>query len=290
MDAITDGGLETTLIYHAGAELPHFAAFVLLEDEAGLRKLRDYYRPYVAIARAHGVRAILDTPTWRASADWGALLGYTRDALADVNRRAVDLLCAVRSEAPEVEIAISGCIGPRGDGYVVGKTMSADEAAEYHAPQAEALAGADLITALTLTYAEEAIGIARASAFPPVISFTVETDGRLPSGQPLAEAIAQVDAEADVAYFMVNCAHPTHFRHVLDGSPELARIEGIRANASALSHEELDASVELDEGDPEALACEVAELRGLLPGLRIAGGCCGTDGRHVATIAAALTP
>jgi homocysteine S-methyltransferase len=290
MDAITDGGLETTLIYHAGAELPHFAAFVLLEDESGVRKLRDYYRPYVAIARARGVRAILDTPTWRANADWGALLGYTRDALADVNRRAVDLLCALRGESPDVEIAISGCVGPRGDGYAVGKTMSADEAEEYHAAQAEALAGADLLTALTMTYAEEAIGIARAARFPPVISFTVETDGRLPSGQPLVEAIAQVDAEADVAYYMVNCAHPTHFHDVLDGSPELARIEGIRANASTLSHEELDASDELDEGNPSVLAADYLRLRERLPSLRIGGGCCGTDDRHVAAIAAALAP
>jgi S-methylmethionine-dependent homocysteine/selenocysteine methylase len=288
MDAITDGGLETTLIYHAGAELPHFAAFVLLDDERGIQTLRDYYRPYVAIARARGLRAVLDTPTWRASSDWGALLGYTPAALADVNRRAVRLLCRLRNDEDDVDIEISGCIGPRGDGYVVGARMTADEAAAYHAPQIEALRGADLITALTLTYAEEAIGIARAAPFPPVISFTVETDGRLPSGQPLAEAIAQVDAEAEVAYFMVNCAHPSHFRHVLDGSPELARIEGIRANASTASHEELDAAEELDDGDPVTLAREYAELRELLPSLRVAGGCCGTDYRHVDAIAAAL--
>jgi S-methylmethionine-dependent homocysteine/selenocysteine methylase len=285
MDAITDGGLETTLIHRHGVELPHFAAFVLLDDPDGAALLRSYYEPYVEIARNHGVRALLDTPTWRASADWGALLGYDAAALSDVYRRAVEL---VRSLGDDV--VVSGCIGPRGDGYVVGETMSADGAARYHRPQIDALRAADLVTALTLTYADEAIGVVRAAeraGIPAVVSFTVETNGRLPSGQPLADAIAEVDGATDGAaeYFMVNCAHPSHFEHVLP----VDRVRGIRANASRLSHEELDDADELDDGDPDELARDYAELRRRLPSLAVVGGCCGTDERHVGAIAAALS-
>ncbi len=289
MEAIADGGLETTLIYHHGADLPDFAAFVLLDDERGIELLRGYYAPYVEIARRVHVRAILDTPTWRANADWGARLGYDTSALTDVNRRAVELLDSVRRESPDVEIAISGCIGPRGDGYAVGETMTPDEAESYHAPQVQALAHADLVSALTMTYPAEAVGVvraARAAALPVVISFTVETDGRLPSGQTLADAVAEVDAGTDGAaeYFMVNCAHPSHFAHVLP----VERIRGIRANASTMSHAELDAAEELDEGDPAELARDFARVS-RLQHLEIVGGCCGTDHRHVAAIAAALS-
>jgi homocysteine S-methyltransferase len=197
---ITDGGMETTLIFHEGIDLPDFASFVLLEDEAGREALRAYYRRYIKIARFRGVEIILDTPTWRANRDWGERLGYSPEALVDVNRRAVDLLEELRSR----EVVVSGCVGPRGDGYEVGAAMSAEEAETYHAPQVETFAGtsADLVSALTLTYADEAIGIVRAAHaadVPIVISFTVETDGKLPSGQPLGEAIEQVDAETDAA-------------------------------------------------------------------------------------------
>jgi S-methylmethionine-dependent homocysteine/selenocysteine methylase len=288
MQAITDGGLETTLIYHHGADLPEFAAFVLLEDEAGVELLRTYYAPYIEIARGRGVRAILDTPTWRANADWGARLGYDAARLADVNRRAVELLESIRGEQAG-EISISGCIGPRGDGYVVGETMTADEAERYHAPQVQALAGADLVSAITMTYPAEAIGVvraARAAGRPVVISFTVETDGRLPDGSLLAAAVAEVDAQTDggAEYFMVNCAHPSHFADVLP----VDRVLGVRANASRMSHAELDAAEELDEGDPVALAQDYARL-GRLQRLEIVGGCCGTDHRHVDAIAAALS-
>ena len=289
MRAITDGGLETTLIYHHGATLPDFAAFVLLEDEAGLDLLRTYYAPYIEIARRERVRAILDTPTWRANADWGARLGYNEAALAEVNRRAVELLREMCSNSPDVEIAISGCIGPRGDGYVVGETMTAEETEGYHAQQVRALTGADLVSAITMTHPSEAIGVVRAARstdMPVVISFTVETNGELPNGQALADAVAEVDAATDGAaeYFMVNCAHPSHFAHVLP----VERVMGVRANASKMSHAELDAAEELDEGDPAELAQDYALLGRLLP-LDVVGGCCGTDHRHVGAIAAALS-
>jgi S-methylmethionine-dependent homocysteine/selenocysteine methylase len=245
---ITDGGMETTLIFRAGLDLPHFASFVLLDHESGREALRDYHRPYVDIAQAGGAGIVLDTPTWRANPDWGARLGYPPGRLAEVNRRGVALLEDLRAGAGGVAVVISGCLGPRGDGYRADQSMTDAEPEQYHAPQIATFAetAADMISALTLTYANEAVGVLRAAeawGMPAAISFTVETDGRLPSGQPLCEAIEQVDAETGeaTAYFMVNCAHPTHFRDVFDDSgPWLDRIHGLRANASAKSHAELD--------------------------------------------------
>jgi homocysteine S-methyltransferase len=290
---ITDGGLETTLIFHLGLELPDFAAFDLLRDETGAEALRRYYEPYLEIAREHGSGIVLDSATWRASRDWGERLGYSAEELAEANRRAVALVEELRASAPDVPAVLNGVVGPRGDGYVVGETMTAGEAEAYHSEQITTFAGtaADMVSAITMTYADEAIGIARAAqaaGLPAAISFTVETDGRLPSGQPLGGAIEQVDGEtgSGPAYFMINCAHPTHFEDVLDG-PWLERVGGIRANASRMSHEELDAAEELDEGDPDELAAQYRALRERLPNVAVLGGCCGTDDRHVAAIAAA---
>ncbi len=295
---LTDGGLETTLIFHDGHDLPHFAAYDLLTRDGGEEALRRYFEPYVNIALARGVGIVLETPTWRANPDWAALLGHSGEELEALNRRAVELLLELRDdfETESTPIVVSGCIGPRGDGYVVGETMSAEEAASYHGAQVRTLAeaGADLVTAITMTYADEALGIARAAEaaeVPVVISFTVETDGRLPSGQPLGEAIDQVDAATDeaAAYVMVNCAHPSHFYDVLEpGSRWTGRIRGLRANASRMSHAELDGAEELDMGDPEELAHEYLALRERLPSLAVLGGCCGTDHRHVGAISEAF--
>ena len=291
---IADGGMETTLIFRDGFDLPHFAAFTLLDDERGRAGLRAYYEPYLQVAREHRVGVVLDTPTWRANPDWGALLGYSPEQLDDVNRRAVGLLDELRGAGANV--VISGCVGPRGDGYVAGELMSADEAERYHSRQIATFgaSGADLVSAITMTYAEEAVGIARAAAgagVPVVLSFTVETDGRLPSGQPLREAVEQADAETagSVSYFMVNCAHPTHFADVLAGDePWVKRVRGLRPNASTKSHAELDEAEELDEGDPVDLAARLGELRRRLPGLTVVGGCCGTDERHIGEMCKAV--
>lgn len=290
---VTDGGMETTLIFHRGIDLPHFASFDLLRHGEGREALRAYYGPYLELARAYGVGLLLDTPTWRANPDWGALLGYSEEELDEVNRRAAALVAGLREDGDgQPPVVVSGCIGPRGDGYRAGDLMSAAEAEAYHARQVGTFAttSADLVGALTMTYAEEAVGIVRAAGsagMPSVVSFTVETDGRLPSGQPLREAIEQVDAETGeaAAYFMINCAHPTHFEGVLeDGEPWLARIRGLRANASAKSHAELDEAEELDEGDPAELGALYGALRSRLPAVTVVGGCCGTDHRHVGEI------
>jgi S-methylmethionine-dependent homocysteine/selenocysteine methylase len=291
---LTDAGIETTLIFLEGRDLPLFAAFDLLRQPGGEAVLEDYYRTHAAIARRAGVGFILESATWRASSDWGERLGYPAAELDAANERAVELLHSLREElqTPQTPMVVSGCIGPRGDGYDPGRLMGPDEAADYHSGQARtfALAGADQITAITMTNAAEAIGVARAAEtvrLPSVISFTVETDGRLPTGQPLAEAISEVDETTarSPAYYMINCAHPTHFAGVLDGSDWMRRVRGIRANASRCSHAELDNAPELDAGDPDELAALYAELRHRYPWINVLGGCCGTDHRHIARIA-----
>ena len=296
---LTDAGLETYLIFHRDIELPEFASFDLLKDEAGVEELRRYYRPFLELAAEHGLGFVLESPTWRANPDWGATIGYDDQGLADANRRAVALMEELRDAAPDGggPIVISGNVGPRGDGYVPGETMTPEQAEEFHSAQIGVLAeaGVDLVSALTINYVEEAIGVARAGrekGVPVAISFTVETDGRVATGQSIGEAIDQVDADpgSDVAYYMLNCAHPTHFEHELDaGAAWAERIAGLRANASTLSHAELDAAVELDDGDALDLAGRYARLREAMPRLNVLGGCCGTDYSHVAEICAAVT-
>jgi S-methylmethionine-dependent homocysteine/selenocysteine methylase len=293
---LTDGGLETTLIFHEGVVLPSFAAFDLLKDETGTAVLRRYFERYVAIARAQGSGLVLETPTWRAKPDWAAKLGYDALALADANRRSVGLLLEVRNAFGGGTLVISGNLGPRGDGYQAAARMSAVEAEAYHAPQIRVFAetDADMVAAFTMTYAEEAIGIvraAKAAGMPVVISFTTETDGRLPSGETLDQAIARTDQATggDPAYYMINCAHPTHLAGALErGGAWRERVRGLRANASRRSHAELDESPDLDAGDPGELARQYDELRAAFPRLSVVGGCCGTDHRHVDAIGRAL--
>ena len=292
---LMDSGLETTLIFHDGLDLPEFASFPLLESADGRDMLRKYYTRHLKIAADNKLGFILETATWRANPDWGAVLGYDASRLAEINRQAVALVADLRDlwQTPETPIALSGCIGPRGDGYVVDRAMSAEEAEAYHRPQIASLAGAGVnnITGLTIPYVEEAIGIARGAmdlGVAHMISFTVETDGRLPSGQPLGDAIAQVDTATGASpwCFMINCAHPTHFEDALrDGADWLSRIGGLRCNASRKSHAELDAADELDDGNPIELGQQYAELRRVVPSIRILGGCCGTDHRHIQEIA-----
>ena len=293
---LTDGGIETTLIFHHGLELPLFAAFDLLKDDDGTEALRRYYATYAALARGQGVGFVLESPTWRASPGWAAQLGYSEEELDALNRKAIALMEEIRAEYQSNRpIVISGCIGPEGDGYAPETMLTADEAERYHSVQIGTFAdtAADMVTAITMTYTEEAIGVTRAATaagLPAVISFTVETDGRLPSGQALGEAIAQVDDATDgaPAYYMINCAHPTHFEQALGGGePWVQRIGGLRTNASTKSHAELDEAEELDEGDPNDLAARHAELKSLLPAVNVLGGCCGTDHRHVGAICTA---
>jgi len=298
---MTEGGLETTLIFLEGQDLPDFAAFLLYETPEGEGALRKYFLTYAELAKRFGTGLVLETATWRANPDWGEKLDYSKDGLAEANTKAVRLLEEIRSdyETSQTPIVISGCVGPRGDGYVVEHAMSEKEAEDYHRVQIETFAGtgADLVTALTMNYAEEAIGLARAAELadmPVVLSFTVETDGRLPTGQSLGDAIEQVDDATSgyPAYYMINCAHPSHFDRVVQGDePWVERIRGLRANASRMSHAELDEAPELDAGVPSELGQEYAGLRKRqLKHLNVMGGCCGTDHRHIDHIASASLP
>ena len=292
---LTDSGMETTLIFHDGLDLPCFASFTLLQSQDGTARVRDYYARHAKIAKRGGFGFVLETPTWRANRDWAGKLGISSADLVDANRAAVALMAELRDEfeTPSQPFVISGNIGPRGDGYDPSRKMSAREAQDYHGEQIGVFAGtqADLVSAFTMNYIDEATGIARAAqahAMPVVISFTVETDGKLPTGETLKDAITAVDAATGAypVYYMINCAHPTHFRDaVATGEAWLGRIGGLRGNASRKSHAELDASTELDAGDPLEFGAQHAELRRLLPRACVLGGCCGTDHRHVEQIA-----
>ena len=294
---VTDGGLETELVFHDGIDLPCFAAFPLLADPNTRARLARYYNGYLDIARTHSAGFVMETPTWRANPDWAEQLGYSAARLDDANRAAIALAEEIRATgaADGIPTVVSGCIGPRGDGYDSDSAMTAEEAEDYHRVQVGTFAdtSADQVTAITMTNAAEAVGIVKAAAaagVPSAISFTVETDGRLPTGQSLHDAVDQVDAMTDsaAAYFMVNCAHPTHFMPALahEGAWR-RRIVGLRANSSRRSHAELDDATELDEGDPRELGTLHAALQDRVPAVRVLGGCCGTDARHVAAIVSA---
>lgn len=291
---LTEGGLETTLVFYDGIELPNFAAFDLLKTVEGVQRLEQHYRQYAAIAIANKAGFVLESVTWRASSDWGDLMGYSAIALDAINKQSIEMLQALREEleTEDSPMVLSGCIGPRGDGYDPGDYMTAEQAQAYHSAQIRSLSESvtDMVTAMTITYVEEAIGIVRAACtenIPVVISFTVETDGRLPSGQTLKDAIEQVDAATGSApvYYMINCAHPEHFEHTISGDGSwLQRIQGIRANASNKSHAELDECETLDDGDPHKLAQAYSAFSKNLKQLNVFGGCCGTDHRHVEAI------
>ena len=285
----SDAGLETVMIFLEGLDLPHFASFYLLDSEAGRAALTRYFDHFVAIARSGETGFMLDTATWRANMGWAAAMGMDEAAIRSVNQRAVAFAQDYRAKAEtdNLPILINGVIGPAGDGYRIDTALTPEAAEALHGVQIGALAesGVDLISAVTMTYAAQAIGIARAAArhrLPQVLSFTLETDGHLPDGQPLHAAIAEVDAATGGSplFYMVNCVHPAHLARELDG-PMRARIGGIRANASRQSHAELDVATELDDGDPVEFGHFYATFGRYLPNLRIIGGCCGADHRHV---------
>jgi S-methylmethionine-dependent homocysteine/selenocysteine methylase len=297
---LTDAGLETDLIFNRGIDLPYFASVTLLASEEGKQALRDYFRGFLDLAARMGSGLVLESATWRAGPDWAEPLGLSVAGLDQLNREAITLLHDLRDEYRSTvpDVVVSGCLGPRGDGYDPGRIMSVEEAEAYHLHQARVLheAGADMLSAITMTNIPEAIGIARAAqalGAPAAISFTVETDGRLPTGDTLAGAVMAVDeaTSGSPAYYMINCAHPAHFTQALDaGAAWTSRIKGLRANASRCSHAELDAMTELDIGDPDELAALHRDLRDRFPGINVLGGCCGTDLRHVTLIAEACLP
>ncbi|MEM1340274.1 MAG: homocysteine S-methyltransferase family protein [Bacteroidota bacterium] len=291
---LTDGGLETDLIFNHGIELQEFAAFPLLESPNSLSVVMDYYRDYLELAKKNDLNFILESPTWRANPDWGKKLGYELEKLTYFNTLAIEKMQVLKEEYSNhiSDIKISGQIGPRGDGYIAVNTMTPPEAAAYHELQVRSFkeANVDRVTAITMTYSAEALGIvtvAQQYGLPVVISFTVETDGRLPSGENLEEVILKLDSITNYypSYYMLNCAHPTHFMHLFDNESNWKnRIQGLRVNASTKSHAELDESIELDIGDKNELGAWHGVLQSKLPFLSVFGGCCGTDITHLKAI------
>lgn len=296
---LTDAGLETDLIFNHGIEIREFAAHTLLPQKKDRKALADYLRGFLSLANEKDAGFILDSQTWKAHPHWAKDLGATEDELEKANRESIAFIAGLRDEfsGNKKPIVLNGVIGPRGDAYAPEEKVAAHQAEDYHAKQIGWLAktDVDMITALTFTQSDEAIGLVRAAQaadLPVVISFTVETDGNLPTGQSLKDAIIAVDTATNsgAAYFMVNCAHPDHFSHVLDAADWSGRIRGVRCNASRKSHAELDESETLDAGDPVELGSQYKAIWAKMPWLNVFGGCCGSDLRHVTEIAHALAP
>jgi homocysteine S-methyltransferase len=294
---LTDSGLETDLIFNHGLDLPDFAPFPLLETAEGRATLEQYFREHLDVASGRGMGVVFETPTWRASPDWGARLGYDLSTLAALNSEAVALLRDLRDEAgSDVPFIISGNVGPRHDGYDPNAVMSVAEASDYHSWQVRVLAtsGVDVVSAFTIDYVEEGVGIARAAAgaqVPSVISFTTDDRGALPDGTSMARAIERIDAEAITppAYYMLNCTHPQHVTRMLsEGGAWRERVRGIRANASPLGLVEPPEGQPLDPGDVAGFASAMQQVNQLAPSITILGGCCGTDVRHVRAVADAM--
>ena len=295
---LTDGGFETWLFFQQGFTAPEFAAIVLMDDDAARTAMRGYFDQFLAMAQSARTGFVLDTNTWRGCVEWSAQLGRSREDLLRLSRDAVGFAQEIRDtwQTHVSPILLNGVIGPAGDGYAPEDVPDAAKAREMHGPQIQTLSqsGVDMISAITMTNVGEATGIVQAATeehLPVVVSFTVETDGRLPTGETLGDAIAAVDAATAKApiYYMVNCAHPDHFSDVLaKGEGWLTRIGGVRANASRLSHAELDVADTLDDGDPEEFGQLHAQLGRILPSLRVVGGCCGTDHRHVGCVSGHL--
>jgi S-methylmethionine-dependent homocysteine/selenocysteine methylase len=291
---LTDGGLETDMIFNKNIDLPHFAVFPLIENSNHNTTLKNYYEEYLKIAIEHRTGFILESPTWRANKDWAYKLGYSEKELEQLNAKAIEQLIELKnSYQNDIEtILISGQIGPRGDGYVIDNRMTVTEARKYHYDQIKVFkdSGVDMVSFLTVNYSEEALGVCLAAKdlkVPVIISYTVETDGCLPCGENLGDAIIRIDQESDnyPLYYMINCAHPSHFIEKIAGDHHWKeRIKGIRANASCKSHAELDESTELDIGDIEDLGLWHRKLKLQLPYLSVFGGCCGTDASHISSI------
>lgn len=295
---ITDGGMETDLIFNKNITLPEFASYDLLRTQAGYEMLYNYYKAYAELAQQYKLGLVLETPTWRANRDWGKKIGDSLASLHEINLQAVKLVEHIKQDfqTKDSPIIISGCIGPRGDGYKAESLMPVSVAQDYHATQIESFAkcNTDMVSAYTLNYVEEAIGITLAAKqynLPVCISFTVETDGRLPTGEALAQAIKNVDeaTQNGPVYYMINCAHPTHFADILSDEQCVKRLKGVRANASSCSHAELDEAEVLDDGNPQELGQQFADIRSHFPHINVIGGCCGTDYRHIEQIVVCCT-
>lgn len=295
---LTEGGIETHMQYKKGYELKHFCLFDLMNNSQAIADLRAYHVRIIEVALKHKVGAVLDGVHYRSSRDWGELLGYSPAGLADIVVQGIEFYrdLAREFETDDSPMPVSGVVGPRGDAYAVGRTMTVHEAEDYHAEQIATMkkAGADFITALTFSQVDEAIGLVRAAQgldIPVVVSFTLGSDGKLKTGPGIGNAIQAIDTATDdgPAYYMINCTHPVDFAPAFDDPGDWTqRLAGIRPNASSLDHGMLCQLGHLEEGDPDELAQQMAEMANRFPHLSVWGGCCGTDYHHIDKIASAV--
>jgi S-methylmethionine-dependent homocysteine/selenocysteine methylase len=291
---LTDGGIETEIMYKWGFELPHFAMYPLLDNPDAMSAVRAMYRRYLDVVAKHRLSALMGGLDYRASPDWGALLGYSPEALAEANLRSIAFLRELADEyADDIpQILIAGYVGPRGDAYQTNRTITAAEAEDYHAVQLATLKAADvdLAWALTFNNIPEAIGVARAAArigVPLAISFTLDTTSRLSSGPSLARAVETVETETDgaPAFYSLNCSHPVEFEPALTPGGWTERVRGFRPNASRMDKIALCKLGHLEEGDPVELGRLMGTLARRYPHMDVWGGCCGTGDVHLDQIA-----
>lgn len=292
---LTEGGQETEILYRHGRDLPEFAMYPLLDDAAAMSDLRSMYSAVLDVAAGHGFVAMISGLDYRGSPDWGEKLGYSRSALAEALERSIAFLREVaRPYQGQIrEIFIGGMLGPRGDAYALNKTITAEEANEYHSFQLEILkrAGVDFVSAVTFNSVAEAVGVARAAArigVPLNISFTLESNHRLKSGLSLKEAVQAVDSHAGDArpdFYGINCSHPSEFEPALEPGDWVLRFRSLRPNASAKDKMELCQIGHLEEGDPVDLGARMGVLARRYPHIDVWGGCCGTWDRHLHEIA-----
>lgn len=292
---LAEGGQETEIMYRHGHALPHFAMFTLLEKPQAVADMQDMYRRYLDTAASHGFAALIGGLDYRASPDWGDLLGYSREGLADLQLAAIEFLREVAQpysdQLPDIRIA--GCVGPRGDAYSLNQSITAEEAEDYHSVQIATLkqAKVDLVSAMTLNSVAEAVGIARAAStagLPVCIGFTLDSRSRLQSGPTLREAIEAVDREAGDSkpdFFGINCSHPAEFEPALEPGDWIQRIRSLRPNAALMDKIELCQLGHLEEGDPRELGELMGDLARRYPHIDIWGGCCGTWDKHLDAIA-----
>lgn len=291
---ITEGGIETEILYKWGFELPEFSMYPLLDNADAMKTIHAMFDRVFAAAAAHDAGIVLAGLDYRASPDWAEKIGYSRDQLdAFIHRNIAFLKGRREAHADRVrDVYIAATCGPRGDAYGTGGTITEDEAEAYHAFQiaASKAAGADLVIGITFNNIPESIGFVRAAqdvGIPVGISLTLTPEGVMRSGPSLQQAVEEIDAATDgaAAWFGTNCAHPVEFEPALNGGAWTDRLRYVRPNASKMDKIALCKLGHLEDGDPEELGGQMADLKRRFPQADILGGCCGTDERHLGEIA-----
>lgn len=296
---ITDGGIETRIMFETNLSMdPELQVAALVPDPDGAAALRSIYESYIKAAGEFGLPIVIGTPTFRASLNFARRAGHGgEESVRELNVGAVRLLRQLREDSDHRPIFIAGVIGPSGDAYTPGDALGAPEAAAYHRLQTEVLAeeGVEFLFAPTFPAVDEALGVAMAmgrSGLPYVVSFVLDTAGRVLDGTPLTAAIERIDNEAlpPPLYYSISCVYPDVAARALedaarDSKTLVGRIAELKANGSPLGTDELVRLDHIEATPPEPFAELLWSLHESHPVLRVIGGCCGTDDRHIRALA-----